>query len=99
MEQNKITTNQIWFGIFLVCLLIAGYIFAGKFIFRNEEKNQQDVIKEVIKEIIIRRPVCPDTSTSFEELKNSGQIVMLAKGLNSYGQAGELINNKYNIIK
>jgi len=99
MEQNNITSKQVWVGILLVSILIAGYWLADRLTSDKENKDKQDVIKEVIKEIIVKRPTCPDASTSFDELKNASQIVTLAKDLNSYGQNNQLINTKYTLVK
>lgn len=53
MEQNKITTKQIWVGILFVILLIGGYWLADQLTSSKEDKAKQEVIKEVVKEIIV----------------------------------------------
>jgi len=99
MEQNNITSKQIWVGILLVLILIGGYLLADQFNSNRQNKDKQDAIKEVVKEVIIKRPTCPDTFASFEELRNTGQIVTLAKNLNSYGQNNQFVNAKYTLVK
>src|SRR3990167_5707345 len=95
MEQNKITTQQIWFGVFLVILLTLGYFIADKWTSKTETGIRQEIVKEVVKEVILKRPTCPDTSEAFEKLPK----VVLIENLNSYGDSGQFINKKIVVIK
>ena len=95
MEQNKITTKQIWFGIFLVILLTAGYLIVDWRTSSSETETRQEIIKEVVREVILKRPTCPDTSESFAGLPK----VILASNLNSYGDKGLFVNKKVLVVK
>jgi hypothetical protein len=54
----------------------------------------------VAKEIIIKKPSCPNTTGAFEDLKNSKQIVILASNLNTYGNENkDFVNPKITIVK
>jgi hypothetical protein len=99
LEQNKITTGQIWFGILLVLLLIGGYYFADQITSEKETETTKEIVKEVINEVVLKKPSCPDTSEGFAELKADGQIVPLAEKLNSYGAKGDFINKKFTVVK
>ena len=95
MEQNKITTKQVWFGILLVLLLTAGYFIAGLFTSRSDKEAKEDIAKEVAKEVILKKPDCPNASDFFASLPK----VTLVKNLNSYGDKGLFVNKKIIIIK
>ena len=99
MEQNNISSKQIWFGILLVVLLTAGYFVADQFAFNKESAVREQIVKEVVKEVILKKPSCTDTTESFSALKNSGQIVTLVKNLNTYGENGAFVNSKFTIVK
>src|SRR3989344_3736586 len=49
MEQNNISSKQIWFGILLVVLLTAGYFVADQFAFNKESAVREQIVKEVVK--------------------------------------------------
>lgn len=99
MEQNNISSKQIWFGILLVVLLTAGYFIADQFTFNKESDVRQEIVKEIVKEVILKKPSCPDTTDSFNTLKDSGQVVVLAKNLNTYGENGAFVNPKVTVVK
>jgi len=99
MEQNNISSKQIWFGIFLVILLTASYLIAGQFTFNRDSNTTQKLVGEVIKEVILKKPSCPDTTDAFNTLKNAGQVVVLTKNRNTYGENGFFVNSKITVIK
>ena len=55
MEQNNISSKQIWFGILLVVLLTAGYFIADQFTFNKESDVRQEIVKEIVKEELVKR--------------------------------------------
>ena len=65
----------------------------------NKEAPSEKVIREIVKEVILKKPSCPDTTGAFLALKDSGQVVTLAKNLNTYGENGAFVNPKITIIK
>lgn len=67
--------------------------------FSKDEKTKEEIIKEVVKEIIIRRPTCASTLESFAELKKSGQIVTLVNDLSSYAENGMFVKSKTIAVK
>ncbi len=75
-----------------------GSIWLASLLIEKEEKPEE-IAQEIIKQVILKRPNCPDVSTSFMELKDKGQIVTLTKDLNSYGADGFFINKKFTIVK
>lgn len=95
MSQNNISSKQIWFGILLVVLLTSGYFLADQVTVNKEQK----IIENVINEVILKKPICPNTSEAFYALRDSGQIVSLARNLNTYGENGSFVNLKKTIVK
>ena len=67
--------------------------------FFNEKPTSEEVIKEIVKEIVLKKPSCPDTFDEFNILRKSGQIVTLARDLNSYGENGHFVNPKITVVK
>lgn len=65
----------------------------------NRGTSNEKIIKEVVKEIVLKKPSCPDTTDAFNALRDSGQIVVLAKNVNSYGENGFFVNLKTTVIK
>ncbi len=65
----------------------------------NKEAPSKEVIKEIVKEIVLKKPSCPDTFDEFNKLRESGQIVALAQNLNSYGENGHFVNPKITVVK
>ena len=61
----------------------------------NRTNSKEEIVKEVTKQIILRRPTCADTSDSFATLPN----VILASNLNSYGENGLFVNQKISVVK
>lgn len=59
----------------------------------------EEVIREIVKEVVLKKPSCPDTFDEFSKLRESGQIVILAQNLNSYGENGGFVNPKITIVK
>ena len=67
--------------------------------FSKDEKTKEEIIKEVVKEIIIRRPTCASTLESFAELKKSGQTVTVVNDLSSYAESGMFVKSKTVAVK
>ena len=65
----------------------------------SKPKPQEEIIKEVVEEIIRKKPTCPNTFDYFNELKNTGQIVELVKDFDSYGVDGRFTNVRHTIVK
>jgi len=65
----------------------------------NQEAPNKEVIKEIVKEIVLKKPSCPDTFDEFNKLRESGQLVILARDLNSYGENGRFVNPKITVVK
>lgn len=81
-------------------ILIIGLVSIWAVSLFTRDKSKEDIIKEIVKEVIIKRPICPDTFESFAYLKNSGQVVTLVRHLNSYGIQGDgFVNSKSGILK
>lgn len=89
-------------GLQLFAILAIGIAAVWVSSFFTNEKSQEvkeEIVKEVVKEVILKRPSCPDTTDSFGTLRDSGQVVSLVKGLNSYGENGDFVNKKFVITK
>jgi len=99
MSQNNISSKQIWFGILLVLLLTAGYFIADQITISKEGGVRQELIKDVVKEVILKKPSCPNTTEAFYSLRDSGQLVTLMRDLNTYGENGAFVNPKITIVK
>lgn len=65
----------------------------------NKEAPSEEVIREIVKEVVLKKPSCPDTTDAFFTLKDSGQLVTLAKNLNTYGENGAFVNSKITVVK
>lgn len=83
--------------VFIILAIGIGFVWLSSSF--SKQKPQEEIVKEVIKEVILKRPSCPNTSEYFTELKNAGQIVVLAKNLNSYGIDGNFVKVKRTIVK
>ncbi len=95
MKNKKILWTIVLFVAAYGAVALLGFITRPK----QTVDIAPDTIKEVIKEVVLKKPACPNTSGYFTELKNAGQIVVLAKNLNSYGVDGQLINIKRAVVK
>ena len=62
------------------------------------QKNIQ-TINEVVQQVIVKRPTCPDTSNDFSKLVADGQVITLSDNLNSYGLNGFFINDEVTVVK
>lgn len=65
----------------------------------NKETPSEEVILEIIKEVVLKKPSCPDTTDAFFALKDSGQVVTLVKNLNTYGENSAFVNSKITTLK
>lgn len=83
----------------VIIILSIGIAFVWITAHFTNQKPQEEIVKNAVKEIILKKPACPNTSDYFEELKNSGQIVILAKDFSSYGVNGRFTNIKTTIVK
>ncbi len=83
----------------VLIILAIGFGFVWLTSLFNKQKPSEEIAKEVVKEVILKRPSCPNTSESFTQLKDLGQIVVLAKNLNSYGKDGVFVNEKFTVVK
>ncbi len=89
--------SQIAIQVFIILAIGVGFVWLTSSF--NKQKPQEEVVGEVVQEVIRKKPTCPNTSDYFAELKNTGQIVVLAKDFNSYGLGGRLVNVKRTIVK
>lgn len=88
---------QVGIQVLIILAIGVGFVlFSSSF---NKEKPPEEIVDEIIKEVVRHRPTCPNTSDYFTELKNAGQVVVLAKDFNSYGADGLFANVKRTIIK
>ena len=87
----------------IIALLVTAYGAVALLGFVSRPKQtievSPDTVTEVIKEVILKKPTCLNTWDYFIGLKDSKQIVVLAKNLNSYGVDGKLINIKRTVVK
>lgn len=89
---------QAGIQVLIILAIGVGFVwFSSSF---NKEKPQEEIVREIIKEVVKHRPTCPNTSDYFSELrKNPEQIVILAKDLSSYGVGGRFVNIKRTIVR
>lgn len=83
----------------IVSILIIGLAsmwFASLF---TKETSSEETIREIVMEVVLKKPSCPDTFDEFSKLRESGQIVTLAQDLNSYGENGRFVNPKITVVK
>lgn len=89
--------QKIAIQVLVILIIGVGFVWLSSSL--DRQKPQEEIVKEVVKEIILKKPACPNTSDYFAELKSAGQSVMLAKNLNSYGTDGHFTNIKTTIVK
>jgi len=65
--------------------------FTNKF---SNGKSSAEIVKETISEVIIKRPVCPSTTDEYNNLRKTGQTVIIAKDFNSYAANSEFVKTK-----
>jgi len=89
--------------IFIILFFVAAYGAVALLGIVTRPKQTVEVppstITEVIREVVRKKPSCPNTSDYFNELKSAGQIVVLAKDFKSYGANGLFTNIKRTIVK
>lgn len=100
MQTNK----KASFGFSVVVIIVAIILIAVSFFQqilseKNTEKVKGEIASEVVKEIVLQKPSCPSTTESFYALRDSGQIVTLARDLNTYGKNSVFINPKITIVR
>lgn len=82
----------------LALVFLVGYLVIRVAAFLTGEKSQQEIIREVIKEVAIKRPICPDTFESFVNVKERG-FIELIKDFNSYGLNRSFVNEETVTLK
>jgi len=92
--------KKVAIQVFIILAIGIGFVWLSSVFTQKEpQKQPEEIVNEVIKEIVRRRPICPNTSDYFAELKNAGQIVVLAKDSKSYGAEGRFVNVKRTVVK
>ncbi|OGZ10062.1 MAG: hypothetical protein A3D67_04055 [Candidatus Lloydbacteria bacterium RIFCSPHIGHO2_02_FULL_51_22] len=88
---------QAGIQVLIILAIGVGFVwFSSSF---NKEKPPEEIVREVVKDVVRKKPSCPNTSDYFNELKSTGQIVVLAKDLKSYGANGLFTNIKRTVVK
>jgi hypothetical protein len=89
----KSTIGQIFL---ILAIGIFSIWFASLFV---KGEKSEDIAKEVVEQIFIKKPSCPSTSSGFSAIRETGQIVSLAENINSYGSAeGNFVNPKITVV-
>lgn len=99
--DNYSVIKKYFFGflqVAFVLLIGLGTIWVASYITGDRNKSSE-IAQQVVQQIIIKRPVCPDTSADFSNLVNEGQVITLAQDLNSYGSDGVFQNEKIVVVK
>lgn len=96
MEEQNIKLRAFAQVIFIIFVGFAVIKLASLVV---GNKSNEEVVKNVAKEIILKKPSCPDTKDTFNSLKSTGQIVTLVKDVKSHGENQAFVNNKFTIVK
>src|SRR3989344_5870948 len=83
----------------LILVFVVGFAVIRVGAFLVGGKSNEEIVREVVKEVILKRPTCPDSSEAYQELKTTGKTLQLVKNLSSYGKDGFFVNEKVVITK
>lgn len=78
------------FGIGILAIWITSFF--------GENNTTEDIAKEVAKEIVAKKPSCPNTREAYRNLKDSEQSIILIENLNTFGEEGSFVNSKIVIV-
>lgn len=97
--MTKVKIIRIASQLLIIIAIGAAAIFLTSIFTGNKTSSKEEIAQEIIKEVVLKKPSCPNTSDSFISLKETGQIVTLVKNHNSYGENGYFVNPKVTVVK
>ncbi len=85
----------------LILVFLVGYLVIKAAAFLTGEKSREEIVREIIKEVSLKRPTCPDTSDAYLNLKNSTtSLSLITASFKSYGAPdGSFVGKKEVVVK
>lgn len=106
MSKKLSGKNIVEIALQLLVIFAIGALAIWLTSFLEKEKTDEEIqteqtriIEEVIREVIVKRPTCVNTSSAYGDLRSKGQIVTLTKGQNTFGQNGSFVNKQLSIVQ
>ncbi|MDP4007388.1 MAG: hypothetical protein Q8P55_02220 [bacterium] len=100
--MDRRTLSKVIYQVAIVLVIGIGSIWVTSFAASliTKEKSNEEIVQDVVKEVILKRPGCLNTYEAFTELKDVGRFITLTRDFPSFGvQGGGFVHSSSGVVR